>query len=116
MKTLARGYLWWRLIDIDIVSVVKECDMCQQRHKSQAASPLHPWKWPQEPWSRLHIDYEGPIRDKNVVNNSGCTFQIERRTYNQLEYGIGNNTQTINLCYPRITQYYCIRQLTVFHI
>ena len=51
MKAPARSYLWWRIIDIDIESVVKECNMCQQRHKS----PLHPWEWPHEPWSRLHI-------------------------------------------------------------
>ena len=41
--------------------------MCQQRHKSPAASPLHPCEWPQEPWNRLHIDYAGPIRDKMLL-------------------------------------------------
>ena len=67
MKALARSYVWWPLIDTDIESVVKECNMCQQRHKSPSASPLHPWEWPQEPWSRLHIDYAGPIRDKMLL-------------------------------------------------
>ena len=41
MKSLARSYLWWPLIDTDIESVVNECNMCQQRHKSPATSPLH---------------------------------------------------------------------------
>ena len=41
--------------------------MCQQIPKSPAASPLHPWEWPQEPWSRLHIDYAGPSRDKMLL-------------------------------------------------
>ena len=67
MKTLARSYFWWPLIDTDIESVVKECSMCQQRHKTPAASPLHHWEWLQEPWSRLHIDYAGPIRDKMLL-------------------------------------------------
>ena len=67
MKALARSYLWWPLIDTDIESVVKECNMCQQRHKSPAASPLHHLEWPQEPWNRLHIDYAGPIRDKMLL-------------------------------------------------
>ena len=64
MKALALSYVWWPLLDTDIESVVKEVNMCQQRHKSPAASPLHPWEWPHEPWSRLHIDYAGPMRDK----------------------------------------------------
>ena len=67
MKALARSYVWWPLIDTDIESVVKEFNMCQQRHISQAASPLHSWEWLQEPWSRLHIDYAGPIRDKILL-------------------------------------------------
>ena len=44
MKALARSYVWCPLIDTDIESGVKECNMGQQRHKSQAASPLHPWE------------------------------------------------------------------------
>ena len=67
MKALAWSYVWRPLIDTDIESVVKECNMCQQRHKSPSASPLHLWEWPQEPWSRLHIDYAGPIRDKMLL-------------------------------------------------
>ena len=61
--------------------------MCQQRHKSQAASPLYPWELPQEPWSRLHIDYAGPIRDKMLF--------IIVDICNQLEYGIGNDTKLL---------------------
>ena len=29
-----------------------------------AAAPLHPWQWPTRPWSRLHIDYAGPLDGK----------------------------------------------------
>ena len=27
-------------------------------------APLHPWKWPKRPWTRLHIDYAGPFLGK----------------------------------------------------
>ena len=27
-------------------------------------APLHPWQWPTRPWSRLHIDFAGPIDSK----------------------------------------------------
>jgi len=25
---------------------------------------LHPWEWPSRPWSRIHIDYAGPLMGK----------------------------------------------------
>ena len=67
MKSLARSYLWWPLLDMDIESVVKECAKCQHKQKAPAAAPLHPWEWPKEPWSRLHVDYAGPIHDKMLL-------------------------------------------------
>ena len=27
-------------------------------------APLHPWKWPTKPWSRLHLDFAGPLQNK----------------------------------------------------
>ena len=61
MKTLARGYVWWPGIDGDLERKVKECETCQVNQKSPPLAPLHPWSWPQKPWSRVHIDYAGPI-------------------------------------------------------
>ena len=26
-----------------------------------AKAPLHPWEWPAQPWSRLHLDFAGPF-------------------------------------------------------
>ncbi len=25
------------------------------------AAPLHPWEWPKQPWSRIHLDFSGPF-------------------------------------------------------
>jgi len=61
MKALARGYTWWPKMDADIESVVKKCDVCQQSRPSPPSAPLHPWEWPAEPWSRLHLDFAGPF-------------------------------------------------------
>jgi len=22
--------------------------------------PMHPWEYPEKPWSRVHVDYAGP--------------------------------------------------------
>jgi len=60
MKSLARSYIWWPLMDSDIEQLVKGCPQCQESRPSPPAAPLHPWEWPASPWSRLHIDFAGP--------------------------------------------------------
>ena len=64
MKRLARGYVWWPGLGEDIENHVKQCTKCQQAQKMPAVAPLHPWEWPERPWSRLHVDYAGPIKGK----------------------------------------------------
>jgi len=29
--------------------------------------PLHPWQWPTRPWTRLHVDFAGPIDGKMLL-------------------------------------------------
>jgi len=29
--------------------------------------PLHPWQWPARPWTRLHIDFAGPVDGKMLL-------------------------------------------------
>ena len=61
MKGLARGYVWWPKLDSDIEDLVRKCDVCQSSRSLPAVAPLHPWEWPQQPWSRLHLDFAGPF-------------------------------------------------------
>ena len=83
--------------------MVKECNMCQQRHKSPSASPLHHCEWPQEPWSRVHIDYAGPIRDKmlliivdahskwidvHITNSSTASVTIQKQSITFATHGL----------------------------
>ena len=64
MKSLARSYVWWPNMDKELEAMVKTCIQCQLNRKSPPASPLHPWDWPERPWSRLHADYAGPFMGK----------------------------------------------------
>ena len=59
MKALARSYIWWPKMDQEIESYVKACATCLET-RSALSAPLHPWQWPSQPWSRLHLDYAGP--------------------------------------------------------
>ncbi|XP_030580469.1 uncharacterized protein K02A2.6-like [Archocentrus centrarchus] len=61
MKGLARSYVWWPGMDESIEREVQSCDECQKHHKSPPTAPLHPWEWPESPWSRIHVDYAGPF-------------------------------------------------------
>ena len=67
MKSLARGLVWWPGLDKDIETVVQQCSSCQQNQPSPPAAPMQPWSWPTKPWSRVHVDYAGPIDGKMVL-------------------------------------------------
>ncbi|XP_024921034.1 uncharacterized protein K02A2.6-like [Cynoglossus semilaevis] len=61
MKSLARSYVWWPRMDLDLENKVKSCIQCQANQKMSPPAPLHPWEWPDRPWSRLHLDFAGPF-------------------------------------------------------
>ena len=64
MKSLARQYVWWPGMNSDLEKKVRSCQVCQSARHNPAHAPLHPWEWPQRPWSRVHADYAGPIFGK----------------------------------------------------
>ena len=61
MKSLARMFIWWPGLEKDIESSVQQCCECQESQAHPPAAPLQPWSWPSRPWSRIHIDYAGPL-------------------------------------------------------
>ena len=46
---------------MELESQVKGCPECQSSRLPPALAPLHPWEWPERPWTRLHLDYAGPF-------------------------------------------------------
>ena len=64
MKSLARSFVWWPQMDDDIADRVKSCNQCQLTRHAPQPAPLHPWEWPDRPWTRLHIDYAQPYLEK----------------------------------------------------
>lgn len=63
MKSLARLYVWWPLLDSDIENKVSTCQSCQHQRPQLAKAPTNPWVWPHKPWQRIHIDFAGPFMD-----------------------------------------------------
>ena len=64
MKALARSYVWWPGMDQQLENRVKLCEQCQLSRHVSPKVPLHPWEWPERPWSRIHVDYAGPFLGK----------------------------------------------------
>lgn len=51
-------------MDKEVEQEVFKCTDCQEHRKAPPIAPLHPWEWPEQPWSRLHVDYAGPFLGK----------------------------------------------------
>ncbi|KAK9528348.1 hypothetical protein VZT92_012518 [Zoarces viviparus] len=60
-KALARKYVWWPNLDLEVEHICKECETCQFDQKMPRQVPLHPWEFLGESWKRLHIDFAGPF-------------------------------------------------------
>ena len=57
MKAIARSYLWWPNLDVEIELIVKNCEVCQSVWKASPRAPLYLWRWPTRVWQRAHIDF-----------------------------------------------------------
>ena len=64
MKALARSYVWWPKIDAELGTQCSTCEVCQSCAKLPPVVPLHPWAWPNKQWSRVRVDYAGPLMGK----------------------------------------------------
>lgn len=57
MKALARSYFWFAGIDKAIEAMAKACKTCLSLKNDPPASPLYPWRYPERPWDRVHMDF-----------------------------------------------------------
>lgn len=67
MKRLARSLYWYPGLDKDIEKLVNNCSTCIQCWTMPAAQV--PSKWPEthQRWSRLHLDFAGPLEGYMVL-------------------------------------------------
>lgn len=67
MKRTARSYVWWPNMDAELELKVKQCEECQINQKLPPTAPIHHWTYPCKPWSRIHLDYAGPVDGKMLL-------------------------------------------------
>lgn len=56
-KAVARGHFWCPKLDEDIENMISHCKICALHQKMPNIVPVHPWKWPEYPWERVHVDF-----------------------------------------------------------
>lgn len=61
-KSLARSFMWWPGIDADIERMIKGCSSCLSVRPDPQKASLIPWQVPERVWSRVHIDFAGPLK------------------------------------------------------
>ena len=61
MKSIARSVVYWPNIDIDIERTVKRCIECMEMQKNPTRIVDSHWTYPEQPWSRIHVDFAGSI-------------------------------------------------------
>ena len=60
-KAMARNYVWWPRLDLDIEQLVRSCRICIEFQNNPPKATLNTWEWPSKPNYRLHADFAGPI-------------------------------------------------------
>ena len=46
---------------------MKAYTACQEVKNTPAVAPLHPWMWPDHPWTRIYVEFAGPFRGKTYL-------------------------------------------------
>lgn len=63
-KAFARSYVWWPGIDEAVEAMCRACTVCAAEADAPARHAPTPWPWPARPWSRIHLDFLGPLYGK----------------------------------------------------
>lgn len=66
-KALARSYVWWAGIDEAVEGMCRACATCAAQADAPPRQAPRPWMWPRRPWSRLHLDFLGPVFGKTYL-------------------------------------------------
>ena len=107
IKALMQSYVYWPDMDRDIENMVKSCRNCASVAK---APPIKFNSWPktEKLWSRLHIDYAGPIKGTYFVIVDSITkwpkvFKCKTPSTKKHNKGV-----TGTVCKIRIARNHCI--------
>ena len=90
-KQLARAHCWWPKIEEDIVDMIRTCSTCSQL-QNMPKREFKEWPEPTGVWSRIHIDFAGPIW------GSKWLLMIDAKSKFPFVADMGNDTTATNVC------------------
>uniref|UniRef100_A0A5S6Q5F3 RNA-directed DNA polymerase n=1 Tax=Trichuris muris TaxID=70415 RepID=A0A5S6Q5F3_TRIMR len=67
MKALARSVVYWPGLDQQIENIVRQCSACAMVAKLPAKTPPCSWPPADKCWSRVHVDYAGPVEGRYLL-------------------------------------------------
>ncbi|XP_052757781.1 uncharacterized protein K02A2.6-like [Galleria mellonella] len=77
-KSVARSYVWWPGVDEAVERQCAACATCAQVADAPRAHQTRSWPWPNKPWSRIHLDFLGPMGGvKYLVIVDACSKWVE---------------------------------------
>ncbi|XP_055604564.1 uncharacterized protein K02A2.6-like [Uranotaenia lowii] len=66
-KSVARSSVWWPGIDVQLEDYVRNCSVCLFNTQSPPKAKLIPWSSPRKVWSRVHVDFAGPVKGMSFL-------------------------------------------------
>ena len=99
MKALTRSYVYWPYMDSQIEELTRRCAGCANASKQPRKTEPCPWPHPTKPWSRLHVDFAGPI--------DGYQFLIVVDAYSKWPEVIPMTTTTARATVAKLRQVFC---------
>lgn len=63
-KALARSYVWFPGIDEALETCCRACSVCAAHGDAPPHQTPRPWPYAAKPWTRVHLDFMGPIFGK----------------------------------------------------
>lgn len=107
MKALARSYFWFPGIDSSIEAVCKSCSVCMSLKKDPPPSPLYPWKYPERPWDRIHIDF-AEFKGQNYL----VCVDAHSKWIEVINMSSTTSTKTVDVLREMFARYGIPRELT----
>ncbi|XP_045536272.1 uncharacterized protein K02A2.6-like [Papilio machaon] len=66
-KAEARSRFWFPGVDDAIENLIGSCEVCTRLRPSPPRAKLAPWKFPPQPFHRVHIDFLGPLNGRSYL-------------------------------------------------
>ncbi|CAG9106017.1 unnamed protein product [Plutella xylostella] len=77
-KSIARSYVWWPGVDEAVEALCRSCGVCAAVSDAPPAHAPRAWPWPDRPWTRVHVDFLGPLAGSMyLVLVDACSKWIE---------------------------------------